>query len=129
MNIRQELKMRKWAQDFADQKASGLSVAAWCKLHDIPTSTFDYRVKQVCNRMSELLDHVPEPVTDDASVSSAAITTVSHVPTPEIVKLELPEPQESVGGITITRNDTVITIPSDSSTEHIRIIMEALMHA
>lgn len=53
----------------------------------------------------------------------------SHVPTPEIVKLELPEPQESVGGITITRNDTVITIPSDSSTEHIRIIMEALMHA
>lgn len=79
--------------------------------------------------MSELLDRMPEIATDNTAVSSTAITTVSDVEPPEIVKIELPEPPKDISGITITRNDTVITIPPDSSSEHIRIIMEALMHA
>lgn len=31
MNINEEMKLHKWAQDMAEQQNSGLSQAQWCK--------------------------------------------------------------------------------------------------
>ena len=40
MNINEEMKLHKWAQDMADQKSSGLSQIKWCKMKGIPATTF-----------------------------------------------------------------------------------------
>ena len=35
MKIQEEHNIRQWAQDMADQKASGLKQKEWCKVHGI----------------------------------------------------------------------------------------------
>ena len=37
MNINEEMKLHKWAQDMTDQKSSGLSQKEWCSMN-IPES-------------------------------------------------------------------------------------------
>ena len=32
MNINEEMKLHKWAQDMTDQKSSGLSQKEWCSI-------------------------------------------------------------------------------------------------
>lgn len=36
MNVNEEMKLHKWAQDIAEQKNSGLSQTQWCKMKGIP---------------------------------------------------------------------------------------------
>ena len=35
MNINEEMKLHKWAQDMTDQKSSGLSQKEWCSMKGI----------------------------------------------------------------------------------------------
>ena len=53
MNINEEIKLHKWAQDMAEQQSSGLSQVRWCKMKGIPTNTFQYRCRKVCLAMEE----------------------------------------------------------------------------
>ena len=35
MNINEKARLRQWAQDMTDQKASGMTVANWCEANNI----------------------------------------------------------------------------------------------
>ena len=45
--IKHEVKMNEWSRQAMSWRESGLSVTAWCKRENIPSSTFFYRLKQV----------------------------------------------------------------------------------
>ena len=47
MNINEEMKLHKWAQDMSEQQSSGLSQTQWCKMKGIPATTFQYRCRKV----------------------------------------------------------------------------------
>lgn len=59
------MKLHKWAQDMAEQKASGLSQKKWCKMKGIPTTTFQYRCRKANPNIPRLylqkqsLKHLP----------------------------------------------------------------------
>ena len=55
MNINEEMKLHKWAQDMTDQKSSGLSQKEWCSMKGIPINTFQYRCRQVRLAMEKKL--------------------------------------------------------------------------
>ncbi len=55
MNMKEEMKLHQWAQDMAEQKASGLSQKKWCKMKGIGTTTFEYRCRRVRKAMEEKL--------------------------------------------------------------------------
>lgn len=41
MNINEKARLRQWAQDMTDQKASGMTVANWCEANNIKRSTYE----------------------------------------------------------------------------------------
>lgn len=47
MNISENMNVHQWAQDMAEQKASGLTRKQWCDSKGIQLSTYDYRCKKV----------------------------------------------------------------------------------
>ena len=47
MNINEKARLRQWAQDMTDQKASGMTVANWCEANNIKRSTYKKRCKRV----------------------------------------------------------------------------------
>lgn len=119
MDVSKEVRLRSWAEDLANQKASGLPIKEWCKEKNICVKTFEYRRKQVYSRMS--------------SMSESSTSNYPAVANGEIVKVEMKESLDNLHtdslGITITRDDTVINIKPDSNLEHIKIVMEAILHA
>lgn len=114
MNIKREMKLRRWAADLAGQQESGLSVVAWCRKNGIPNSTFEYRCKQVNIELNERISNTPK-----------AINTI-HKET-EIVKVELPVVENGTADdIVLFKGDIKVNIPLSASFEQVRIIMEFL---
>lgn len=129
MNINEEMKLHKWAQDFAEQQSSGLSQVQWCKMKGIPTNTFQYRCRKVRLAMEEKLQ---EGKPDNAAIVPTE-RTVEPVDTPQsepfFAKVDLsPEPC-STSGINIKFQDTLINIAPDAPANHVKMVLEVLAHA
>ncbi len=129
MNINEEMKLHKWAQDMAEQQGSGLSQIQWCRMKGIPKTTFQYRCRKVRLAMKEKLrksesdntviipaDHTLKPVND-----------LQHEPF--FAKVALSPQSQPASGISIKFQDTLINIAADASTDHLKIVLEVLAHA
>lgn len=129
MNINEEMKLHKWAQDMAEQQGSGLSQIQWCKMKGIPTNTFQYRCRKVRLAMEEKLQ--------ESEPESAAIIPAGHTVKPAndppsepfFAKVDLaPEPR-TTSGINIKFQDTLINIAPDAPADHVKMVLGVLAHA
>ena len=127
MNMKEEIKLRQWAQDMAEQKASGLSQKKWCKMKGIGTTTFEYRCRRVRTAMEEKLQEASK---DDASIIPAGKPEEQSADQkPFFAKVNLTSACSTTSGINIKFRDILVNIAPDSPAEHVRMVLEVLTHA
>lgn len=127
MNMKEEMKLHQWAQDMAEQKASGLSQKKWCKMKGIGTTTFEYRCRRVRSAMEEKLHKTGK---DNAAIIPASKPEErSSNQKPFFAKVNLTSACGVPSGINIKFHDTLINIAPDSPAEHVRMVLEVLAHA
>ena len=80
MNIKEQMKLQKWASDMAEQKSSGLTNAQWCRIKGIPLSTYEYHCKRVRDAMQEA---------SEADESTNIVPVKEELPEPVFAKIEL----------------------------------------
>ena len=129
MNINEEMKLHKWAQDMAEQQSSGLSQVRWCKTKGIPTNTFQYRCRKVRLAMEE---KIQESKPDNAAIIPAN-QTLKPADDPQskpfFAKVDLAPDSCTDSGINIKFQDTLINIAPDAPCEHVKMVLEVLAHA
>lgn len=123
MDIKEEMKLRKWAQDMADQKASGLSQRKWCAMNGIGTTTFEYR----CRRVRTALE---SRIKENESGEIMPVPAGNQAPVFAKVNID-PAPISSApqSGIDLTLKHASISIAPDAPAEQIRMILEVLINA
>ena len=129
MNINEEMKLHKWAQDMAEQQGSGLSQIQWCRMKGIPKTTFQYRCRKVRLAMEEKLQ---ENNSDNAAIVCAD-SAVKPVKEPDhklfFAKVDLSQEHHTASGINIKFQDTLISIAPDAPAEHVKMVLEVIAHA
>lgn len=129
MNINEEMKLHKWAQDMSEQQSSGLSQTQWCKRKGIPATTFQYRCRKVRMVIEEKLQ---ENNTGNATMVSPG-RSVKPVNNPEseifFAKADLSQEHGTASGINIKFQDTLINIAPDAPAGHVKMVLEVLAHA
>lgn len=124
MNINEEIKLHKWAQDMAEQKSSGLSQKEWCSVKGIPTNTFQYRCRQVRLAME---DRMKNDKPDNTALVPADHTTKTPVPSePAFAKVELTGGHKVPSGIDIKFKDIIVNIAPDAPESHVRMVMKVI---
>ena len=121
MDIKREMKLRSWAADIEDQKHSGLSRSQWCKLHGIPSSTFDYRYSVVCKAIDKNVNNTQQ--------SNLPATNETSSVAPVFAQINLSKSEEAKSSISICIGDTKIDIAPNANPDHIKIVLEALRYA
>lgn len=129
MNINEEMKLHKWAQDMAEQQSSGLSQIQWCKMKGIPATTFQYRCRKVRMVMEEKLQ---ENNSGNAAIVSAdrSVKPLNDMePKLFFAKVDLSQEHHAASGINIKFQDALINIAPDAPREHVKMVLEVLAHA
>lgn len=112
--IKRELKLQEWAEQVKAQQESGMTIQAWCKANNVPTSTFSIHQRKV---REAVLD-----VNKDLSMANTAIN-MAHV---QLMR----SPQDNIqGNIHISFNGIDVAINSAASFEQTTRILEVLMNA
>ena len=127
MNINEEMKLHKWAQDMAEQKSSGLSQKEWCKMKGIAPNTFQYRCKQVRMAMEEKMRNDKQKNTALVAAAHDIQSPVSSEPT--FAKVELAGGYNIPSGINIKFKDTLVNIAPDAPDNHVRLVLEVITDA
>ena len=112
--IKRELKLQEWAEQVKAQQESGMTIQAWCKANNVPTSTFSIHQRKV---REAVLD-----VNKDLSMANTAIN-MAHV------QLMEPPKDNMQGDIHISFNGIDIAINSAASFDQATRILEVLMNA
>ena len=99
--VKQEVRLKEWAEQIEQQKASGLTVQQWCAENNVNPKTYYYRLRKVQQHCSLSL------------------------PQQSIVALEMPVTGES-GDIRIEKNGLSIFLPVDISTETLTSLVHEL---
>ena len=127
MDINEEMKLHQWAQDMAEQKASGLSQIKWCSMKGIPVNTFRYRCKKVCLAMDEKLqENTPQ---NTAAVPAEAPADPPATQGPFFAKVNLTPKTYTASGINIKFHDTLVNIAPDAPDSHVRMVLEVIADA
>lgn len=127
MDIKEEMKLHKWACDMADQKASGLSQKKWCEVKGIGTTTFEYRCRRVRTAMeAKLQENDPE---NSAIIPADKSVKTPSEPAPFFAKVNLTSPTDASSGINIRFHDTMVNIAPDAPAEHVRMVLEVVANA
>ena len=119
MNINEEMKLHKWAQDMAEQQNSGLSQAQWCKMKGMPATTFQYRCRKVRLAMEEKLQENNNTLTAQIEAEHKLF----------FAKVDLSQEHHTASGINIKFQDTLISIAPDAPAEHVKMVLEVIAHA
>lgn len=127
MNMKEKMKLQQWAQDMAEQKASGLSQKKWCKMKGISTKTFEYRCRRVRKAMEEKLHKTSK---DNVAIIPASKPEERSVDQkPFFAKVNLTSACSVPSGINIRFHGALVNIAPDSPAEHVRIVLEVLANA
>ena len=122
MNISKEMRLRQWAQDMAEQQASGLTQKQWCDMKGIGSTTFEYRCRKVKAALEEKLQD-----------NRTALVPAEGQPVPDaepvFAKVTLQAPAVSVTGVNIKLAHAEISIAPDTPSEHVRMVLEVLARA
>lgn len=114
--MKQQVSMQKWQQIILDQKATGMSVDAYCEKESLSRNSFYYWQRKIRDAACTALE------------ASDTNEVAKRRDEPVFTKIELPARNTS-SGITIKTTDSEINIAPDSDPAHVRIIMEALVYA
>lgn len=120
MDINEEMKLRQWAQDMADQKASGLSQRKWCEMKGLRKNTFEYRCRRVRMVMEKNLEKTQ---------TGEIVPVTREINDPVFAKVNINAPEYKASGINIKLNNAAVNIAPDTPAEHVRIVLEALVNA
>ena len=123
MADKREMYLKQWAQDLADQKASGLMRKEWCVQKGISMNTFKYRSMKV-RRASEETDSKYTGIVPAAKPEKPASESQ-----PFFARVNLSAAPETFSGISICCNGVRVNIAPDASDTHVRMILEVLSHA
>ena len=121
MNISGNINLQLWAQDMAEQKASGLTRKQWCESKNMTLTTYDYRCRKVRAALEEKIQENQERVTAIVPAEERPIENE-----PVFAKVNLHPPKTSASGVNIRLPHAEINIAPDTPTEHISLILEAL---
>ena len=125
MNINKEMRLRQWAQDMAEQQASGLTQKRWCDMKGIGSTTFEYRCRKVKAALAEKLQENQNHAT--------AIVPAEGQPVPDaepiFAKVNLSAPASPSSGVNIRLAHAEISIAPDTPAEHVRMVLEVLARA
>jgi hypothetical protein len=126
-----QAKLNEWATRFADQKASGLSVAQWCKENNLSQYKYFYWKRQLKDEVT--LQALPDIV----PLAMPASPVIPEVPTPRSSELASATcascascaslPSNSCARVLI--NGMTIEIDSSASEAFIRALIKAVRHA
>ena len=126
MDINEKMKLHQWAIDMNDQKESGLSQKDWCRMRNLPISTFRFRCRKVKIAMEKQLDENK----GNANLVLAQKTDLSCANSePVFAKVNLQTSKDVSSGISIKLANAELTIAPDTPAEHIRMVLEALAYA
>lgn len=123
MADKREMYLKQWAQDLADQKASGLTQKEWCVQKGISMNTFKYRIMKVRRASEEAGSKYTGIVPAEKPEEPASESQ------PFFARVNLSAAPETFSGISICCNDTRVNIAPDASDTHVRMILEVLSHA
>lgn len=129
MEIKEQMKLHKWAQDMAEQKASGLSQKKWCEMKGIGTTTYEYRCRRVRNAMEEQIHENSGESTALVSADEPAKPVGDSAQEPFFAKVNLTPTHEVPSGISVNFRDTLINIAPDTPDDHVKLILEVITHA
>lgn len=129
MEIKEQMKLHKWAQDMAEQKASGLSQKKWCEMKGIGTTTYEYRCRRVRKAMEERIHESSCESTALVSADKPAEPVGDSSKEPFFAKINLTPAPEVPSGISVNFRDTLINIAPDTPDNHVKLILEVIAHA
>jgi hypothetical protein len=95
--VKQQMKLREWAEQIEARRASGMSVQSWCAENGMNVKTYYYHLRKVREQCVESV--------------------------PEIVPLTMPQ---QTGDIHIEKNGLQISLPADISKETLIALVQEL---
>lgn len=110
MNISKEMRLHQWAQDMADQQASGLTQKQWCDMKGIGSTTFEYRCRRVKAALTEKLQEKQDNGTAIVLAEGQPVTDTE----PVFAKVNLQASVPSSSGVNIRLSHAEISIAPDT---------------
>lgn len=95
--VKQQVKLREWAEQIEARRASGMTVQSWCAENGMNVKTYYYHLRKVREQCVESV--------------------------PEIVPLTMPQ---QTGDIHIEKNGLQISLPADISKETLIALVQEL---
>ncbi|MBR0485028.1 MAG: IS66 family insertion sequence element accessory protein TnpB [Oscillospiraceae bacterium] len=95
--VKQQMKLREWAEQIEARRASGMTVQSWCAENGMNVKTYYYHLRKVREQCVESV--------------------------PEIVSLTMPQ---QTGDIHIEKNGLQISLPADISKETLLALVQEL---
>ncbi len=95
--VKQQMKLREWAEQIEARRASGMTVQSWCAENGMNVKTYYYHLRKVREQCVESV--------------------------PEIVPLTMPQ---RTGDIHIEKNGLQISLPADISKETLIALVQEL---
>ena len=95
--VKQQMKLREWAEQIEARRASGMTVQSWCAENGMNVKTYYYHLRKVREQCVESV--------------------------PEIVPLTMPQ---QTGDIHIEKNELQISLPADISKEILIALVQEL---
>ena len=95
--VKQQMKLREWAEQIEARRASGMTVQSWCAENGMNVKTYYYHLRKVREQCVESV--------------------------PEIVPLTMPQ---QTGDIHIEKNGLQISLPADISKETLIALVQEL---
>lgn len=95
--VKQQMKLREWAEQIEARRASGMTVQSWCAENGMNVKTYYYHLRKVREQCVESV--------------------------PEIVPLTMPQ---QTGNIHIEKNGLQISLPADISKETLIALVQEL---
>ena len=95
--VKQQMKLREWAEQIEARRASGMTVQSWCAENGLNVKTYYYHLRKVREQCVESV--------------------------PEIVPLTMPQ---QTGDIHIEKNGLQISLPADISKETLIALVQEL---
>ena len=123
MKVKRSYLLEGWAKQVEDYQASGLSLSKWCKLNNVSSSTFSYRLKQVRMAALPMLEETHEK--NKSLVVSNASPAFVEVPIPKSKSFSAEQYENKV---IFSVNNISMTVENPSM-DMFKVMMEAMLHA
>ena len=121
MNIKEQMKLQKWAKDMADYQNSGLTQPQWCELHGIRLKTFEYRCRRVRAAAEEIMA--------DRNGTALPMETESFAAVPNTAMKEAQDQSLGMSTMIIRFENATVEFNNGVLPAHLKMVLEVLTRA